>query len=41
MKNEVFIVMFSGREQQLSQHLKLLLELTPMQYIHIACHRLS
>lgn len=41
MKNEVFILMFSVKEQQLTQYLKLLLVLTPMQYIHIVCHRLN
>lgn len=41
IKNEVYMLMFSVKEQQLSQYLKLLLVLTSVQYIQIACHRLS
>lgn len=35
------MLMFCAEEQQLSQRLKLFLVLTPVQYIHIACHRLN
>lgn len=35
------MLMFSVKEQQLLQYLKFLLQLTPMQYIRIAYHRLS
>lgn len=35
------MLMFSVKEQQLLQYLKFLLQLTPMQYIRIAYHRLN